>query len=359
MHWRIQELLNRHGPRALMIGSIGVVAWLMLQGPVNGIPGYAEVAPVRVASLESAVVTSVEIAPGDVVATGQVVGQLDSGPIQGRVRILEAELERHGAALAGEEQDAQTALRLAEAEYEDADSRVQGTRDAIAAEETRLADRQRQVDSGLAAATDLEVIQLALTTLRGDERRQAARVIHLGESVEHARSQLAGSTDEQLPPALLEAVRARGVVQEELALLQERRRALTLRSPLSARVAAVHYRPGEVLPANAVLAELLPLRTTTVVACLPEQFGAEVRAGSVAELRPEDGGEVRQGTVVDVVGLVSEAPDRCKQRLNEFGWVRPVRVQVEGEGLVPGQRFEVVFGDPPPAETAAAGPDEE
>jgi multidrug resistance efflux pump len=351
VHWRVTEALHEHGPRVLLLGSVLAVLYLAVQGPRVGIPGYAEVAPVRIASLETAKVLTVEVAPGDVIEAGQIVGTLDDGPLRGRMRVLEAQLERHSATLAQVEQDAGSAVRLALADEAEARSRLQGTRESLEAAERVLADRRRQVESGLAAATDLERLELEVTTLRATERRDVTSLQHRGDAVRHAREQLAGGGDGEAAPALLEEVRSGSVLQEELALLQERHTSLTLRAPLAARVSVVHYRAGEVLPANAVIVELLPLSTTTVYACLPEQYGREVRAGGSAELYPADGGPMRNGTVVDVEGLVSEAPDRCKQRPNEFGWVRPIRVQVDGEGLVPGQRFDLILEDAAPGET--------
>ena len=344
MHWRVSHAVSEHGPRVLLVASVAVVAWLVFQGPRVGIPGYAEVAPVRIASLESAKVLSVEVEPGDIVQPGDIVGLLDDGPLRGRIRILEAELARHSATLQQVEQGAASTLRLALAEEADARSRLQGTRESLLAAERVLAERQRQVESGLAAATDLERLELELTALRSSERREKTQLEYKQEVVAHTRAQLVGLEDEAAP-ALLEEVRAGSVLEEELALLEARRQAMTLRSPLAARVAMVHYRAGEVLPANAVIVELLPLSTTTVVACLPEQFGSEVRAGTKADLYPADGGGQRLGTIVDVEGLVSTAPERCKQRPNDFGWVRPVRVLVDGPGLIPGQRLDLVLHD--------------
>ncbi len=342
MHWRVSHAVTEHGPRVLLIASVGVVAWLIVSGPRVGIPGYAEVAPVRIASLESAKVLSVEVSPGDIVQPGDIVGLLDDVPIQGRIRVLEAELARHSATLRQVEQEAGTTLRQALAEEADARSRVQGTRESVLAAERLLAERQRQVESGLAAATDLEQLELELTTLRADERREQTQLEFKQAAVADARAQLVGMGDEAAP-ALLEEVRAGSVLEEELAVLEARRQALTLRTPIAARVSAVHYREGEVLPANAIFTELLPLSTTTVMACLPEQFGSEVRAGTKADLYPADGGAMRVGTILDVEGLVSEAPERCKQRPNDFGWVRPIRLMVEGPGLVPGQRFDLLL----------------
>jgi multidrug resistance efflux pump len=340
--WRVSHAVNEYGPRVLLIGSVAVVAWLIISGPKVGIPGYAEVAPVRIASLESAKVLWVDATPGDIVEPGDIIGMLDDSPLQGRMRVLVAELERHSATLQQVEQTAGTTLRLALAEEADARSRLQGTRESVVAAERLLGERQRQVAGGLAAATDLERLEMELTTLRATERREQTHLEYQQADVAHARAQLVGLGDEAAP-ALLEEVRAGSVLQEELALLEARRQAMTLRSPLAARVSVMHYRVGEVLPANAVFAELLPLSTTTVVACLPEQFGSEVRAGTKADMYPADGGDMRTGTIIDVEGLVSEAPDRCKQRPNEFGWVRPVRVQVDGPGLVPGQRFDLIL----------------
>ncbi len=340
LHWRTQDWLNSHGSKLLLLVSLAAVTLLAVAGPTGTVPGYAEVAPVRVASLESGRVVEVLIAPGQIVKAGDVVGILDDAPITGRMRVLEAELSRTGAAFAGEVREAQTAAALAEAGRAEAAAELAAAREALRIAEARLNDRQGQVTAGLATRDSLAPLETEVATLRGEVQRLSARV--------SARTEVAAVTGGDDAPELDET-RVLGVVQEELALLEERRKDLTLRAPLGARVGAVNYRVGEVLPQLQVFAELLPLETTTVVACVPEQFGVRVEAGGAAELWPADGGPVRGGTVVDVSGLVSEAPDRCKQRPNEVGWVRPVRIEVEGAGLVPGQRFDVGFG---PAEDA-------
>ncbi|MCP4872329.1 MAG: hypothetical protein GY898_26815 [Proteobacteria bacterium] len=345
MHWRTQDLLTRHGPKVLLVASLGLVTLLAVAGPAGTVPGYAEVAPVRVASLESGRVTGVMVTPGDLVEKGAIVGLLDETPLRGRMRVLEAELSRSGALLAGQERDAQTALAVAEANRAESAARLAAAREGLRIAEQRLTDRRVQVTAGLATRDSLVPLETEVATLRGEVRQFSAR---LGAQTEVAEMAASGmdADDDGPAPAVASEARALGVIEEELALLEERRKDLTLRAPLGARVSAVNYRVGEVLPEELVFVELLPLETTTVVACVPEQYGVRIEAGGAAELWPADGGAVREGTVVDVSGLVSEAPDRCKQRPNEVGWVRPVRLEVEGAGLVPGQRFDVSFVPP-------------
>lgn len=349
MHWRAQEALNRQGPRLLMLASVVAVIALVAVGPRTTVPGYAEVSPVRIASLEAGRVAEVPVLDGALVSAGDVVGILDDAPIQGRIRVLRAELERHGATLAGVEREAQATLLEAQAEREDTSAQLRAAGEALAVAQERRDARARQVELGLAARDDLAVLDAEVAELKGDVDLLQTRLEHQLDALALTRQGIEGDGDAPAP-ALLEQVRAVGVVQEELALLEERRAAMTMRAPIDARVGVVHYRRGEVLPAQETFAELLPLETTTVVACVPEKFGIFVRAGTPAELWPADGGAPRVGLVVDVVGLVSEAPDRCKQRPNEIGWVRPVRIAVDGGGLVPGQRFDVTFGEAPDPE---------
>jgi multidrug resistance efflux pump len=345
MRWRVQDLLTRYGANALLLVSLGIVAMLAIGRPDGTVLGYAEVAPVRVASLETGRVVEVLVTPGEIVQQGAVVGVLDDTPIRGRMRVLEAELSRSGAVLEGQQRDAQTALTVAQADRASSAARLKATREALRIAEQRLSDRRAQVTAGLATRDSLVPVETEVATLRGEASQLSAR---LGAQTEVAEMAAAGmNAGEHGPaPAVASEARALGVVQEELSLLEERRKDTTLRAPLAARVAAVHYRVGEVLPELQVFAELLPLETTLVVACVPEQFRGRVQAGGMAELWPAAGGEPRRGTVVDVSGLVSEAPDRCKQRPNEVGWVRPVRIEVAGAGLVPGQRFDVAFVAP-------------
>lgn len=344
MHWRVQEFLAIQGPRVLTLGSLTAVVWLLLQGPSTGIPGFAEGDPVRVAALEAGRLTEVLAAPGDVVAAGQVVGRLDDGAIQATIRVREAELQQRGAALQNEERSAQSVVRLAVADEEDARALLAGAKEQLRLARDLVAERKRQVEAGLAEGASLAPLQAAVAEHQASVDRMIARVENLKAQTAAARAAAEGN---ETAPAVREEVEARSVVREELASLERRLASMTLRAPLAARVSAVHARPGEILPAHAPLIDLIPLETTTVVACLPEQLSDEVRAGSPAELRPATGG-TRTGVVVDVAGLVSEAPERCKQRPNDMGWVRPVRIAVEGGGLVPGQRFDVSFGVAPP-----------
>jgi len=346
MHWKTQHLLTRHGPTGLLLGSLAMVTLLAVAGPAGTVPGYAEVAPVRVASLESGRVSGVMVTPGQIVEEGAIVGLLDDTPIRGRMRVLEAELSRSGAVLAGQQRDAQTAATFAEANRAESAARLSAARESLRFAEQRLSDRQGQVTAGLATRDSLVPQETEVATLRGEVRQLTARLSAQTEAAAISASGM-DSDDDGPAPAVATEARALGVVQEELGLLEERRRDMTLRAPLAARVGAVNYRVGEVLPAEQIFAELLPLQTTAVVACVPEQYGVRIVAGGLAELWPADGGPVRTGTVVDVSGLVSESPDRCKQRPNEVGWVRPVRIEVEGDGLVPGQRFDVSFAEAP------------
>jgi len=341
MHWRLQDQLTRHGPKLLLLASLAFVAALAIAGPAGTVIGYAEVAPVRVASMEAGRIVSVAVTPGQIVDEGAVVGTLDEAPMLGRIRVLQAELSRTGAVLEGQQREAATAATVAAANRAESAARLTAARESLRIAEQRLADRSAQVSAGLSTRDSLVPLEAAVAEARGEVGRLSAR---LGAQTQVAAAAADGVAGEQ--PAVVSEVRALGVVQEELALLELRRQDLTLRAPLASRVASVNYRVGEVLPQLMVLAELLPLETTTVVACVPEQYKVQIEAGGKAELWPADGGAVKTGTVVDVSGLVSEAPDRCKQRPNEVGWVRPVRIQVDGPGLVPGQRFDVAFAAP-------------
>lgn len=345
MGWRTTHLLTLHGPKALLAASLLGVTLLAVAGPQATVPGYAEVAPVRVASLESAVVEDVLVKPGEIVEAGAIIGLLDDAPVRGRMRVLRAQLSHGGAVLTGQQRDAETALAQAEAGAAESTARLHAAREAHRIARQRLDARQVQVDAGLATRDGLVPLAADVATARGEVSQLRARLQAQNEHIERIAEGMQADDDGPAPAVATQA-RALGIVQEELSQLEERRKARTLRAPIAARVAAVNHRVGEVLPELAVFVELLPLRTTTVVACVPEQVSVRVQAGGTAELWPADGGAARTGVVVDVSGLVSAAPDRCKQRPNEIGWVRPVRIAVDGPGLVPGQRFDVGFGPP-------------
>ena len=344
MGWRSREFLVRHGPNGLLVASLAFVVALALWAPTGTVPGYAEVAPVRVGSLESGRVLEVDVEPGQLVEQGSVMGTLDDGPIRGRMRVLQAELARGGALLEGQKRDARTSLALAQAGRKESAARLASARERLKLAEAALAEAQKRVTAGLATRETLAKPEAEAAALKGEVAQWSARLTAQAEVADIAEFGMSPSPEDGNAPAVAGEARALGVIEEELGLLEQRSLDMTLRAPLAGRVSVVHYRKGEVLPALGVFVELLPLETTTVVACVPEKYGVRIEAGGAVELWPADGGTLRSGTVVDVSGLVSEAPDRCKQRPNEVGWVRPVRIQVAGDqGLVPGQRFDVAF----------------
>jgi HlyD family secretion protein len=357
----MQEMLLRHGGKFLMALSVGLVALLIVRGPPPvQVLGYAEVAPVRLSSLETAKVLRTLVEPGQVVKKGDVVAELDPTMIQGRMAILKAELERHEAGLMGAKAVAESSIDAARADKAESTTRLGAAREALRIARAAQAERDEQVKAGLASADSLANLEVraALQRARGEMERFRQQLDYRTTVLRKALARLEGA-DTEPSDALLEGTRAQSVVGEELALLQTRLEELTLRAPMAARVAALRYRPGEVLPAGEAIADLMPLETTRVIACLPERYPVEVKTGTSVALRGTTGAGIRSGVVVDVVGLISEAPERCKQRPNEIGWVRPVRIEVTGGGLVPGERFDISFGpskDPGPApEQASSG----
>jgi len=341
MHWRVEDVLHRWGPKAVMLGSMGFVGALLFSSPGARVPAFADADAVRVSSLESARVLEVRVQPGDLVEPGDVLAVLDDGPIAGRVAMLEAELHRQGAELIDVEQDAQATLLSAKASLVEAQTQLNSASGVARLASERLADQQKQVTAGLATTTTLAPLRAGAAEAQAEVSRLRARVNFLKQAAGAANARL--DSGDAPAPALQAQTQAAAVVAEELAMLQRRREALTLRSPVTARVATVSYRTGEVLPAEAVLAELLPTSTLGATACLPEQLAGFVRAGTPVLLEPTDGTADRQGTVVEVIHQISRAPDRCQQRPNEFGWIRPVRIAVDGEGFVPGQRLSAIF----------------
>ena len=345
--WRFHYALTRYGPSALLACSLGVVLAAMLHSRGATVPGYAEVAVVRVSALEAGTVLAVDVAPGQLVEAGQVLARLDPAPIEARIRVLRARREQRAAGLGDLEAAARSDVGQARISATEAQVALDKARAELGARRDELRQAEERLALGLITRDALEPLRRNLSTLEAEvparERALGAQRAQVGR----LSSRLDAADTQDAPPALSEQVGALAVIEEELRELQERLDARTLRAPLAARVASVHRTPGEVLPAEESFIELLPLQTATVVACLPEQFAGAVQAGAGALLWPESGQDALRGVVVDIAGLVEAAPDRCKQRPNEVGWVRPLRIAVEGAALVPGQRFAVGFGDQP------------
>lgn len=338
MGWRTQQAAARLGPHLLLVASVMLAIVLIHRHQGIGVPGYAEVAPVRLSSLEAGRVDSIAVTEGDLVAPGDLVAVLDDTLVSSRARVLEAELDRLGAAVEESEEVVRATLRRARAAREETQARLAGARAELKALEARLEERRRQVEAGLESRARLAEVEADLAPARAEVQRLEATLRHAAPTDEPGTA-----GEPTVAPAVLERARARAVVQEELQALERRREELTLEAPVGARVSVVHFRAGEVAPAQTPVVELVPLSTSTVVACLPEAYPVEVKTGTRTLLEPQSGGDPVDGVVVQIAGLVSAAPERCKQRPNEMGWVRPVRIQVADGTLVPGQRFRVRF----------------
>jgi multidrug resistance efflux pump len=349
MGWRLEHALATWGPRALLLLSALALLPLLRFASGGVVPAFVEVAPISVGSLETARVLAVHVRPGMLVAAGTVLAELDPSAIDAKIRVLRAERQREERDASESTFDRESALREAEADALDTELQLSAAQAELALRRDAVAARAERVRVGLETAdTEADADVAALVV---EQERLAAELAGRRQHRDSVRAWLAAGGVATSPAAI--------AIDEEITALLEEKRELTLRAPVDGRIATVWKRPGAVLRAGEPLLDLLPARGTDVIACLPERFPQEVPVGASASLLPATGGAAREGVVTDVLGLVDEAPERCRTRPDEFGWMRAVRIAVFGDALTPGARFSVRFGAPAvpstrPSEPAAA-----
>ncbi len=356
---RIRDLARtRNGVVALVwVLSLVVAGVLYLRTPeFAGVPGVVEVVDYNVAAPEAARIISVPVQVGTHVAKGDVLVVLDTAPLKLERDLVRAELDLNTADVRFKQMSDERSFAQAVARAEEALTRhiVDGARveaDLLAVRK-RLAWWKGQVEAGTAPGAeveDLKAEEAALSRRLGSYRRTIAT---LDAQVDEGRTRLSeyrsatGPGGEAITGGEADKARAAvRVAEAQLALLDARLAAMTLRSPADGVIQRVDGRPGDVSQAGQtvlLVREDIPKR---VFAYPSASQAAMLRIGTEAWVAPRDiGGTNRYPAHVVAIGPgLVPFPLALLNRtssLSSFG--QEVILQLDGPSpLAPGQVVDV------------------
>ncbi len=339
-------------------------------------PALIDVRSSAVVAPAGAAVKAIFVSPGDVVAAGDVLMELDPSELDLELGIARAELERtnlnvlarevgikdqgfeFGVRLAVEQEKASLALTTVLAGIRQ-DQHELHSLDALVARNERLVAQKLQ------SAQTLDELVLRRETVRQRvaEAEQERVVLERIEAAAKRRLrewQQSHGDDTALTAPDEAAVRAQEARIEEA---EWRRKRLTLRSPKAGTVEALNVAVGDVVSGGQVVSVILDAAVTHATAWVGEDVATRVNVGDVATLHARDGRRLMlTGTVTALGGGILEIPTRLRQLPSEPAFGRavyiaidskpntadPVATNTEGaEGALPGQTFDVSFARGP------------
>ncbi len=334
------------------IGTVGVVA------------ASAEVREASVTAPRTARVLKVAVRPGDVVAAGDPLVELDPASVDFELAIARAELERTKAGAVARELDLQgsdleSAARLAqEAESATVDlAALEAEAKRDRAELTQLdelmAKQDKLIEQKLASAAQRDELKLRRASLaqrvaeydgllKAARDHEAATHDCLGTWREgHAK---AGPLEERVAPA-----RAEVAAQEErVRQLENLKGSLVLKAPIAGSVADVLVSEGDTARQDEALVSIVDDHPLRVVAYVDERAAPRVHVGDEVSMRPSDrSGPPRRGVVRALAPGIAEVPPRFRVVPTQPTFGRAIYIALStADGLpapLPGQAFDVVF----------------
>lgn len=313
---------------------------------------------VELSSAQGGLLQSIEIAPGDVVAEGQVVATLSRSELRRDLSGAEAKLDdlvdRYNRL-----ESAHEARRAREAQ---ADERRRAT---IENTSRALLDRlillQARAEK-LAPLTERKVVpELRLIEARIAVSDLQERIAILSEDAQRlgldATERQSLRDFELLEDRLAMDEQARNIDRLRARLSEER----VIRSTHTGQVAELKVNVGDVLPAGAALATLAPLgdaRNLQALMYVPPADGKRVQPGMVAEISPTTVEQEVYGHIKATVLSVSPLPatpegmrralqnDQLVEQMSRGGAPIEVRVTLEPSGLA-GTGFKWSASDGP------------
>ncbi len=341
----------RRGAGLIMWVSVALVVFALWHD-VGGralAPALIDVHSSTVSAPAGAAVKAVYVRPGEVVAAGDVLLELDPAEIDLELSVARAEIERTRlqviARAAGiKDQDFELGVRLA-VEQEKASLALTSLMASIHQDERELstldelvARNEKLVAQKLQSAQTLDELALRRATLRqrvseAEAERVAAERIEAAASTRLREWRKSHSDD----TALTAPDQAAVVAQEaRLHEAEWRRERLVLRSPTAGTVATLSVAKGDVVSAGQAVAVVVDVAVVGATAWVGEDVATRVAVGDSAILRSRDGrGLILRGTVTALGGGVLEMPTRLRQLPSEAAFGRAVYIALSPSSPVP------------------------
>jgi membrane fusion protein (multidrug efflux system) len=151
-----------------------------------------------------------------------------------------------------------------------------------------------------------------------------------------ARKQQLNTTDNISRKLYDEAEQLLQTARKDLLNAQTQRELLQIKAPLSGTVAAIHFKVGESVSLNTVLADLIDLDRLDIAIHVPSQESTVLRLGQSVEISMAGSGPTQSGKLVFLASQINPLTDTVLVRatLNKDSGLRPgqfvnVRIVVE------------------------------
>jgi multidrug resistance efflux pump len=344
---RLSETARRAGPVATLVVTLGLAAGLRGSArETTRVVGFAEEATWSVASTEMGRVATLAVEAGDPVVAGQVIATLDGSALDAEIAVAEAQKARLDAIApikeaASVERIDQEIAKL-ERELLDDEEAYARARSEIEALEGERGRAKKAVESKLATADELGRLDAQYAATKPLIEQKPRQIALLKTQLEAARARRKDIEEARAAGGTTSVGGDLLVAVARLEKLRRQRAEMTVRAPVTGRVAAVLKRPGEVLPAGQPIATVVGTRGR-IDACVPKEQAMLVAVGQPARLHARGvDGPLAVGKTVAVAPTVGELPLRCRKYPTRPAWGRMVTIALDVPGeVVAGQPFDV------------------
>lgn len=316
--------------------------------------GIAEAKTTYVAPLFDGTVQSLAVDMLDTVAEGQVVAMMDDTLIRSELQVAEAELDRVRALLDAEsarfaqeqqmnETSAQDDVRRFQLNEEQArlnhlDRVIQHETDKVDLERlgVQLRRQEEMMRQHLLDEAAYDESRLAYEALKTKIDKDVKAIALAEQNIAAAASRSETRTGEEPVPAptdaVLRSLQADIAAQQAIvAEVQERRQALTLKSPVAGQVALITRRPGESMLAGDPILTIVGAGANRVTAFVDERAAMALNVGDTVELHSRTHpSTVARGKILKIGSYIEPFPERLQ--------VSPVLIQ---------HGFQVLVGELP------------
>jgi multidrug resistance efflux pump len=296
----LREFCHRFLPVVVFVGAALATALLWNQR-FAGTMLFGEVEPIRanLTVLEGGTLLHLEVARFQTVTNGQVIGTLqclDPDTVRNELAVLRNELEVMRSRMALDEARNEQNVEGIRAQWLEA--RVDLATARVGLDNARRdLERARQLRDGrILSDADYDLALSLRDSLEVEVRERTAAVDGLAASLERL-----AALNQRDRGDTMDLVAQSLAAQERLL---DQQRDVKLRAPMDGTVKVIHFRPGERVPAGAIVAEISAARAERIVGYVRQPLTLEPRPGMPVEIRTR--GPQRQIALSRISGVGSD-----------------------------------------------------
>lgn len=304
--------------------GVAVLAWTLYErgGDYQRINGMVEVTTESVSPLETGRLIQVNVIPGQSVAAGEILAQLDTSLVDEEISRLVQAIRQDQADVERQFTTARERLNSDLRDYILEESESRKRLEIYLQEMERLEDL---VDRGLASRVDLIDARLEVATLEN-------RILLYSDFKRNVEQELERLKEAENRASAFHAVsNGPELESSRITVLQRRRDNLSLRAQRAGVISRVRREPGEVVQAGERVVDILIDRPRRILAFMNETDTRPIATGDIVDARLATGGNSFKAQLVALSPNIIALEDRAS----------PLP-----QGLVRGRRLELVPLEP-------------